>query len=100
MVNTGATVDSESGRKARILAAAQELLKSGGLTAWSIEGCSQRARCAKGLVLHYFGSKRELLDAVALELSTRRAERWRSALGTAGIEGIEALWRGIAEEAA
>jgi AcrR family transcriptional regulator len=99
MVNTGATVDSESGRKARILAAAQELLKSGGLTAWSIEGCSQRARCAKGLVLHYFGSKRELLDAAALELSTRRAERWRSALSSAGIEGIEALWRGIADEA-
>jgi AcrR family transcriptional regulator len=98
MVNTRGKDERQTGKKAKILAAAQELLRSGGLTEWSIEGCSQRARCAKGLVLHYFGSKRELLHTVALDLSARRATRWRSALQSPGIEGIESLWRALAEE--
>jgi AcrR family transcriptional regulator len=89
---------TENKRKPEILLASAQLLMRGGLTDWSIEGAARQARCAKGLVLHYFGSKRELLHAVALDLSARRAERWRSALQSPGIEGIEAIWRAIAEE--
>jgi AcrR family transcriptional regulator len=89
---------SDNQRKPEILHASAQLLMHGGLTDWSIERAARQARCAKGLVLHYFRSKRELLRAVALELSTRRADRWQSALRSTGIEGIEALWRAIAEE--
>jgi AcrR family transcriptional regulator len=90
---------SENQRKPEILSASATLLMRGGLTDWSIEGAARQAQCAKGLVLHYFGSKRELLTAVARELSARRADRWIAALRSPGIEGIEALWRALAEEA-
>lgn len=88
----------ENQRKPEILSASAALLMRGGLTTWSIEGAARQAQCAKGLVLHYFGSKRDLLTAVARELSTRRADRWLAALRSPGIEGLEALWRAIAEE--
>jgi AcrR family transcriptional regulator len=89
---------TDNKRKPEILLASAQLLMRGGLTNWSIEGAARQAGCAKGLVLHYFGSKRDLLHAVALDLSARRSERWRSALQSPGIEGIESLWRAIAEE--
>lgn len=89
---------TENKRKPEILLASAQLLMRLVLTDWSIEGAARQARCAKGLVLHYFGSKRELLHAVALDLSARRTERWRSALQSPGIEGIESLWRALAEE--
>jgi AcrR family transcriptional regulator len=78
--------------------ASAELLMRVGLTDWSIEGAARQAGCAKGLVLHYVGTKQALLDAVAVELSDRRAERWLAALRAPGIEGIEGLWRALAEE--
>jgi AcrR family transcriptional regulator len=71
----------------------------GGLTAWSIEACSKRAGCAKGLVLHYFGSKEALLRTIARSLVADRSSRWAGAFGAAGISGLDALWDVLAQEA-
>jgi|GEM_PF-1497799 len=85
--------------KARILEASKGITVLKGLTDWSIERCSKAANCAKGLVLHYFGSKRELWAATAASFASDRAGTWRAALSAEGIDGLDALWEAIATEA-
>ncbi len=70
-----------------------------GLTDWSIEKCSLRARCAKGLVLHYFKSKEGLLGEIAASLLSERWTRWAAALTGDGIGGLDTLWSRLTEEA-
>ena len=86
------------GRKQQILQSALSLLTSEGLTNWSIEGCSKRAHCAKGLVLHYFGTKDTLLQEVARSLVATRWSRWSSALSNGGIGSLDTLWDHLVEE--
>lgn len=73
-----------------------ELLRSGSLTKWSIDGCARGAQCAKGLVIHYFGSRDRLLAESAKELVQARAAGWRRALGSAGVGALDLLWEQIA----
>jgi AcrR family transcriptional regulator len=85
--------------KARILEASRAITERDGLTVWSIERCARAANCAKGLVLHYYGTKGELLAATAASLAGSRAEGWRAALSAEGIDGLDALWEALAAEA-
>src|SRR5258705_10515520 len=85
-------------RRRDILRAAGELVTEAGLTAWSIEECSRRARCAKGLVLHYFKSKEALLAATATALLADRWTNWAAALATGGIGGLDTLWDRLVAE--
>jgi AcrR family transcriptional regulator len=76
-----------------------QLLIANGLTNWSISGCAAAAHCAKGLVLHYYGTKEALLAAVAGELVARRAVEWRASLAGEGVAALDALWLALAAEA-
>lgn len=88
------------GKRANILASAGTLAKVSGLTGWSIEACSREARCAKGLVLHYFGSKDALLREVAHTLAAERWNGWRSALAPGGIGALDTLFDRLTDDAA
>lgn len=98
MVNPATSEPAGSPSKARISEAATRLLLGVGLTDWSISKCADSARCAKGLVLHYFGSKESLLGAVAAELISRRATEWRAALSEEGVGALDALWSTLIAE--
>jgi AcrR family transcriptional regulator len=84
-------------RKGHIRDSAASILIADGLTNWSIERCSKEARCAKGLVLHYFGSKEALLAAVGGALSAERWNSWSSALTGSGIGDLDTLWARLAD---
>ena len=99
MVNQPAPQGSRRDRKRDILRAASELVVESGLTDWSIERCSLRAQCAKGLVLHYFKSKEALLGAIATSFLAERWTKWAAALSGGGIEGLDTLWSRLSEEA-
>ena len=99
MVNQRSPGKHHLASKARISGAALQLLTSDGLTKWSISGCAESANCAKGLVLHYFGSKEALLGAVANDLVERRATEWRAALSGEGVTALDALWLSLVTEA-
>ncbi len=99
MVNPRSPLGVSKGRKRDILRAASDLVVEGGLTGWSIDGCSKRAQCAKGLVLHYFKSKEALLGEIAASLLSERWTRWAAALSGGGIEGLDTLWDRLNEEA-
>ena len=86
-------------RKREIMQAATDLVVDGGLTNWSIDKCSQRARCTKGLVLHYFKSKDALLNQLAASLLAERWTRWAAALSGGGIGGLDTLWSRLSDEA-
>jgi AcrR family transcriptional regulator len=84
--------------KARILAASRAIIERSGLTNWSIERCAKTAKCAKGLVLHYFGTRGDLWSASAASFAAERAGAWRAALSADGIDGLDALWDALAAE--
>jgi AcrR family transcriptional regulator len=86
-------------KKGQILEAAIKLVATSGLTDWSIEKCAREAKCAKGLVLHYFKSKEALLGEVARSLTASRRIEWSTALSANGIGGLDALWERLATEA-
>ena len=88
-----------SRKRAEILTASSDVLKSSGLTDWSIEACARRAHCVKGLVIHYFGSREALLRGSAAALTAERAERWRRSLRVAGIGALDLLWEDLAAAA-
>lgn len=83
-----------------ILDASIRLLKAHGLDGWSIQQVANGARCAKGLVIHYFGTKPRLLSESAARLGqTRTAERLRVA-AVRGMAGLDGLWTVLTEQAA
>jgi AcrR family transcriptional regulator len=92
-------IAEKSDKKGHILESATKLIASGGLTDWSIEKCAREAKCAKGLVLHYFESKEKLLGEVARSLTAVRRSHWTSALSANGISGLDALWERLTVEA-
>lgn len=79
----GRPPDAESphGREA-LLAAARELLAEQGLARVSLRDVARRAGVQPPLVHYHFGSKRELFEAVVVELS----ERLRAQLASAARE--------------
>jgi AcrR family transcriptional regulator len=82
-----------------IISSTIQLLGNRGLTGCSIENVSRAAECAKGLVNYHFGSKRRLLDSVALQLRDRRSQS-RSASLSAGLgtRALDALWDTLLRE--
>ena len=86
-------------RRAEIIRSSLSLLKAQTLTKWSIDACAQRADCVKGLVIHYFKTREGLLAESAGALVAERAERWRAALDTAGIDALDRLWDELARAA-
>ena len=85
--------------KSRILEASKGITVRDGLTDWSIDRCAKAAKCAKGLVLHYFKTRGELWTATAAGFSSDRASSWRAALSAEGIDGLDALWEALSSEA-
>ncbi len=83
-----------------ILDASVQILTAAGLEGWSLQRVATRAECAKGLVIHYFGTKASLLIASGDRLATLRAQRRLQAVGTRGTAGIDRLWQVIADDAA
>ena len=98
MVNDAKRSPTNHPRAGQISGAAADLLKSVGLTAWSIEGCAKEARCAKGLVLHHHRTKESLLTTVARDLSAARWRSWREALGAGDVSALDALWDRLTQE--
>ena len=90
MVNPSVGHSKSHPRAGQISAAAADLLRSVGLTAWSIEGCAKQAKCAKGLVLHHHGTKEQLLTTVARDLSAARWTAWRAALSAGDVSALDA----------
>lgn len=82
----------------QILDASVDLLALGGLSGWTVEGVATRARCAKGLVLYHYRTKRLLLEATADSLAARAAsERLRAAKGDEATV-LDRLWTALVEE--
>jgi AcrR family transcriptional regulator len=81
--------------QAALLSAASEILESGATYAdLSIEGIARRAGLSRTAFYFYFADKRELLMALAEDVSARfyaQAERWFSGAGSPPDEIREAL---------
>lgn len=73
-------------RRAQILAAARRAFSGSGLAGASMAQIAQEAGVARGLLNHYFGSKRELYLAVVADLAADLPELVRSDLRYAPIE--------------
>lgn len=86
-------------KRSEILGASVTSLKSQSLTKWSIDGCARKAHCAKGLVIHYFASRANLLNESAGVLLSARVAGWRAALSGEGIGALDLLWDQLVEEA-
>ena len=82
----------------RILDAAVALLRSSGLTDWTVENVSSKAGCAKGLVLYHFGSKQALIDQIAVEVTAARWSARASALRLPPARAIDRLWEVLSGE--
>lgn len=78
--------------RANILEASIALLAEGGFSGWSIERVARRAGCAKGLVIHYYGTRPELLAVSGREIGRRRQEDRLSALRWDGTVALDRLW--------
>ncbi len=81
--------------RSRILEAARSAFAEKGFAATSVVGIAERAGCTKGLVHHYFGSKRELWIEVIEDFAREGIEREATA-GEAGddLEAILTRMRG------
>ncbi|MEZ4457066.1 MAG: TetR family transcriptional regulator [Gemmatimonadales bacterium] len=79
--------------------AAVRVLLANGLEAWSLDRVAREAGCAKGLVVHHFGSRAGLLTEAAARLGRRRlAQRVAALEPGAGSAGLEELWATIADD--
>lgn len=77
----------------RILDAALQVLRTGGIESFSVEAVARRAVVAKGLVIYHFGSRTELLRQCGIALRADRAQRLALARNSApGVRGIDACW--------
>ena len=90
---------TDMGKGQVILASSVDLLKQASLTTWSIDGCARRARCAKGLAIHYFKGRDGLLKASAEELIRRRTISWRESISSGGITALDRLWDRLVDDA-
>ena len=92
MVKPRPQTRTNGSRKQEIIGSAIRVLCRESLTRWSIDGVSREARCAKGLVIHYFRGRDQLLSAIGTALATDREKRWLGALTGNGIADLDALW--------
>lgn len=83
-----------------IISASVRTLSTAGLMGWSLQQVATEAGCAKGLVIHYFGTKASLLLETGDRIATVRAQRRLQAVGTRGTVGIDRLWQVITEDTA
>lgn len=83
-----------------IIDASVRTLTAAGLEGWSLQQVATAAGCAKGLVIHYFGTKASLLLETGERIAAIRAQRRLQAVGTRGTAGIDRLWQVIADDAA
>jgi AcrR family transcriptional regulator len=73
-------------RRAQILAAARRVFSASGLAGASMAGIADEAGVARGLVNHYFGTKRELYLAVVADLAAELPELVRTDLRDRPLE--------------
>lgn len=85
----------------RILDAALQVLRTGGIEAFSVEAVARGAVVAKGLVIYHFGSRAELLRQCGIALRADRAQRLALARNSApGVRGIDACWAELRRQTA
>jgi AcrR family transcriptional regulator len=84
---------------AKIIGAARDVMIKHGLTDWTVELVAGNAQCAKGLVLYHFGTKNELLRAVATQVRLDRTETRVRALATGGTQALDRLWEALQADA-
>src|SRR5690349_23488127 len=86
-------------RRALILDAAIIVAQETGLEGWSIDRVARAAGCAKGLVIHHFGSRANLLREAGLVIAAQRAERRLDARRASGVTGLDRLWSVLVADA-
>ena len=84
--------------KAKIVAAAGDVVRRNGLTDWTVEAVARKASCAKGLVLYHFGTKAALLKELAVRVRMDRVERRMVALSEGGTAALDRLWQVLTGE--
>jgi AcrR family transcriptional regulator len=77
------THDKSSATRQALIGAAIESLRFDGFSGASARSIAARADCAQGLVFYHFGSVPDLLLAALDEVSTRRMERYSTAVESA-----------------
>lgn len=82
--------DRKNQTRQRILAAARSVFASHGLSGARVDAVAKTAGCTKGLVLHYFGSKQGLWEAVLqYYLGMGESSEFLAASSTPDRAGIE-----------
>lgn len=81
-----------------ILEQALRISLSTQMTDWTVSDISEQAGCAKGLVLYHFGSKAELILAVADRVRASRTAARIRALEGRGAGALDSLWRTLEEQ--
>ena len=81
-----------------ILQSSVRLTQSNGLEGWSIERVARGAKCAKGLVIHHYQTRPNLLQATATRVARIRLDRRTLALEPGGTDALDALWHTIIED--
>lgn len=69
------------------------------MTNWSIDGVARDARCVKGLVIHHYRGREQLLSATGASLTAVRERSWLGALTGQGIADLDALWAALLQAA-
>lgn len=89
-----ASIGGQKNARERILIAARRVFAEHGLSGARVDAVAREAGCTKGLVLHYFGSKKGLWEAV-LAYYLGMGERSAFLAGTASpdIDGVERFIR-------
>lgn len=83
----------------RILAGARRIVCRSGPRALTVDEVAQEAKCAKGLVLYHFKSRRGLLEAVLSSLVAERETTWTQAFQEPLAEGVvDRTWALLTDE--
>lgn len=81
-----------------IIQSSISLLRQGGIEAWSIERVARGAGSAKGLVIHHYQTRANLLKVSGLRIGQLRLQRRLGALDTGGTAALDRLWEVLAED--
>lgn len=88
MANKVDRSEQKNKARARILDAAERLLREKPHRNTTIQQIAAEAGCAKGLVNYHFKTKDALLAALADRLAGRRETEWKSALGGSDVTKV------------
>ena len=84
-----------------IVQASVRTVRDLGIERWSMDRVARGTPCAKGLLVHHFGTRAGLLAETALQIAAVRSSQRVAALRpSAGPPELEALWTVIAEDGA